>query len=66
MEGVPISDGKCRVHARGQDIKTMSLLGTFSVQGYLEFDATKRRVQVPRWRKGLIFLAAWPVKWGWW
>ena len=25
----------------------------------------EQRVRVPRWRKGLIFLSAWPVKWGW-
>ena len=25
----------------------------------------ERRVRVPGWRKGLIFLSAWPVKWGW-
>lgn len=25
----------------------------------------EKRVRVPRWRKGLIFLSAWPVKWGW-
>ncbi len=25
----------------------------------------ERRVRVPRWHKGLIFLSAWPVKWGW-
>src|SRR5271167_885815 len=30
MGGVMISDGTCRVHARGQDICTMSLLGTFA------------------------------------
>jgi phytoene synthase len=29
------------------------------------FDVFARRVRVPRWRKGLIFLGAWPVKWGW-
>jgi phytoene synthase len=23
------------------------------------------RARVPRWRKGLIFLSAWPIKWGW-
>ncbi len=30
MEGLPIDDGKFRVHARGQGVHTMSLLGTFS------------------------------------
>jgi S-(hydroxymethyl)glutathione dehydrogenase/alcohol dehydrogenase len=30
MEGLPISDGKARVHARGQDVGQMSTLGTFS------------------------------------
>jgi phytoene synthase len=30
-----------------------------------DFDVFTERVRVPRWRKGLIFLAAWPVKWGW-
>jgi phytoene synthase len=24
-----------------------------------------RRVRLPRWRKGLILLSAWPAKWGW-
>jgi phytoene synthase len=28
-------------------------------------DLLTTRVRVPRWRKGLIFLAAWPMKWGW-
>jgi phytoene synthase len=31
-----------------------------------EFDVFTRRVRVSRWRKGLVFLSAWPVKWGWW
>lgn len=30
MDGLPISNGKARVHARGQDVRTLSLLGTFS------------------------------------
>ena len=29
------------------------------------FPVLSERVRVPRWRKGLIFLCAWPVKWGW-
>jgi phytoene synthase len=29
------------------------------------FDVFTRRVRLPRWRKGLIWLSAWPVKWGW-
>jgi phytoene synthase len=29
-----------------------------------DFDVFSRRVQVPRWRKGLIFLSAWPIRWG--
>ncbi|MDB5309499.1 MAG: squalene/phytoene synthase family protein [Gemmataceae bacterium] len=28
-----------------------------------DYDVLTRRVRVPRWRKGLIFLSAWPVKW---
>jgi NDMA-dependent alcohol dehydrogenase len=30
MSGLPISDGKARVHVRGQDVYQMSLLGTFA------------------------------------
>ena len=30
MDGLPIADGKPRTHARGQGLKRMSLLGTFS------------------------------------
>jgi phytoene synthase len=29
------------------------------------FDVFTRRVRVPRWRKAVILLAAWPAKWGW-
>ena len=29
------------------------------------FDVFARRVRVPRWRKGLILLGGWAVKWGW-
>jgi phytoene synthase len=29
-----------------------------------DYDVFARRVRIPRWRKGLIFLSAWPVKWG--
>jgi phytoene synthase len=25
----------------------------------------ENRVRVPKWRKAMIFLSAWPVKWGW-
>jgi len=25
----------------------------------------RRRVSVPRWQKVMVFLSAWPVKWGW-
>ena len=31
-----------------------------------DFDVFTRRVKAPGWRKGLVFLSAWPVKWGWW
>jgi phytoene synthase len=30
-----------------------------------DYDVFTRRVRVPGWRKGLVFLGAWPVKWGW-
>jgi phytoene synthase len=28
-----------------------------------EFDVFTKRVRVPKWRKGMILLSAWPVKW---
>lgn len=30
-----------------------------------DFDVFSRRVRLPAWRKGWVFLSAWPVKWGW-
>ena len=30
------------------------------------FDVLARRVRVPRWRKALVLLSAWPAKWGVW
>jgi len=38
-----------------------ALLEAIERRGYDVFTA---RVRVPRWRKGLLFLSAWPVKWG--
>jgi NDMA-dependent alcohol dehydrogenase len=29
-DGIPFSDGKCRVHARGRDVRQLSTCGTFS------------------------------------
>src|SRR5262249_15080473 len=30
-----------------------------------DYDVFTARVRVPRWRKALVLLAAWPAKWGW-
>ncbi|HEX4608774.1 MAG TPA: phytoene/squalene synthase family protein [Urbifossiella sp.] len=30
------------------------------------FDVFTARAVVPRWRKAVAFLGAWPVRWGWW
>jgi phytoene synthase len=30
-----------------------------------DYDVFTSRVRVPRWRKALVLLSAWPAKWGW-
>jgi NDMA-dependent alcohol dehydrogenase len=39
MEGLPISDGQARVHARGQDLKQMSMIGTFAADTVVHEDS---------------------------